>query len=127
MLVIVGGDFNAHPQEECVNFLQGRLPLEGARGALTDAWSTAGIGPAETFPSDNPHSRVDYLFYQAEPSVVVQEAKVIGRHPGEVSAHAAVVATFSISPPRDPKVPYEEEPVATLEPTGAGVRVLNGS
>ncbi|MHB9129795.1 MAG: endonuclease/exonuclease/phosphatase family protein [Armatimonadota bacterium] len=120
VLVVVGGDFHADPDEECLNFLQGKTMLDGQRGELVDAWITAGIGPAATYPSNAPEKRVDYLLYQAEPSVIVQETKVIGQSPAEMSDHAAVVATFSISPTRDPQMPFEEEPVASLEPTGGG-------
>ena len=50
VLVVVGGDFNAVPDERAILFLQGRIPLDGQYGALVDAWTIAGIGPAETFP-----------------------------------------------------------------------------
>jgi len=120
VLVVVGGSFNAQPEETPILFLQGKIPLEGMRGALVDAWITAGIGPAETFPSDAPSRRIDYVFYQAEPSVIVQETKVIGRYPIPLSDHNAVVATFSISPTRDMMLPIGEEPVGSLEPTGGG-------
>ena len=120
VLVIVGGDFNAMPNENSIAFLQGKLMLEGKRGGLVDAWHTAGIGPPETFPSTEPRARIDYLFYQAEPSVVVQEARVVGRRPVEMSDHAAVVATFSISSSSNRDFPLTEAPVETLEPTGGG-------
>ncbi|OPZ87661.1 MAG: hypothetical protein BWY76_00348 [bacterium ADurb.Bin429] len=77
---------------------------------------TAGIGDAETYPTFAPHARIDYIFYQAEPNIIVQETKVIGRNPYELSDHAGVVATFAISPSREPILPEEVEPVATLEP-----------
>lgn len=117
VLVIVGGDFNAPPTEQSIAFLQGKIDIDGKRGELVDAWHTAGIGPPETFPSAEPRARIDYLFYQAEPSVVVQEARVVGRRPVEMSDHAAVVATFSISPSHDREIPLAEAPVETLEPT----------
>ena len=60
------------------------------------------------------------IFYQAEPSVIVQEVRVIGRQPVEMSDHAAVVTTFSISPTRDQELPFVEEPIGSLEPTGGG-------
>lgn len=116
VLVVAGGDFNARPDEDAVRFLQGVTTLESQCGALTDAWVTAGIGDAETYPTYAPQARIDYIFYQAEPSIIVQEAKVIGRSPYELSDHAGVVATFSISPTRQPVMPEEVEPVATLEP-----------
>lgn len=121
VLVVVGGNFNTLPEEKPILFLQGNIPLEGIRGQLVDAWTTAGIGPAETFPSSAPVRRIDYVFYQAEPSVIVQETKVIGRAPTLLAEHAAVVATFSISPTRDLALPVGEEPVGSLEPTGGGV------
>lgn len=120
VLVVVGGDFNARPAEECVLFLEGRTPMEGMCGALVDAWDTAGVGPEHTFPVDAPSARIDYVFYQAEPTVIVQETKVVGLLPDTMSDHAAVVATFSISPSRDQQLPFEEEPVGSLEPSGGG-------
>ena len=120
VLVIVGGDFNALPAEDSVAFLQGKVAMEGKRGGLVDAWHTAGVGPSETFPSTEPRARIDYLFYLAEPSVVVQEARVVGRRPVEMSDHAAVMATFSISSASDRDLPLLDAPVETLEPTGGG-------
>ncbi|MHB0939344.1 MAG: endonuclease/exonuclease/phosphatase family protein [Armatimonadota bacterium] len=120
VLVIVGGDFNAPPSENSIAFLQGKIDVAGKRGGLVDAWHTAGIGPPETFPSAEPRARIDYLFYQAEPSVVVQEARVVGRRPVEMSDHAAVIATFSISSSSDHEYPFSEAPVDALEPTGGG-------
>lgn len=116
VLVVVGGDFNAAPGEDPIRFLQGNLALDSTRGALVDAWSTAGVGEADTYPAHAPHARIDYIFYQCEPSILVQETRVIGRPPETLSDHAGVVTTFSISPTRDPLDPVEAEPVATLEP-----------
>jgi len=125
VLVIVAGSFGAAPQEQTIGFLQGHGPRHsGIPCNLTDAWRTAGIGPPETYPSHDPRERVDYIFYQAEPSVTVQEARVFGRHPMEMSDHAAVVATFAISPTTERDFPLEDEPVASLEPTGGGRRSL---
>jgi len=126
VLVIVGGDFNAMPQESSIAFLQGKSAFDGKRGGLVDAWHTAGIGPCETFPSAEPKARLDYLFYLAEPSVVVQEVRVVGRRPVEMSDHAAVMATFSITPATDRDFPLTEAPVETLEPTGGGAGGLFG-
>ena len=120
VLVVVGGDFNARPQERAIGFLQGKEVIERMHGELTDVWSHAGVGPGETFPAGAPTARIDYIFYQAEPTVIVQEAKVIGMNPREMSDHAALVATFSISPSRDPGGQFVEEPIGSLEPTGGG-------
>ena len=121
VLVIVAGSFCATPTEHAITFLQGQGALNGSLPCnLTDAWRTAGIGPPETYPSHTPRERVDYIFYQAEPSVTVQEVRVFGRHPMEMSSHAAVVATFAISPAAERDLPLADEPVATLEPTGGG-------
>jgi len=124
VLVIVGGDFNAPPTEKAIAFLQGKIDIEGKRSELVDAWHTAGIGPPETFPSAEPRARIDYLFYQAEPSVVVQEVRVVGRRPVEMSDHAAVIATFSISSSSDHELPFAEAPVDALEPTGGGAGLV---
>jgi endonuclease/exonuclease/phosphatase family metal-dependent hydrolase len=120
VLVVVGGNFNAQPLEKSMAFLQGKETIEGLRGELTDSWLQAGIGPAETFPSEQPEQRIDYIFYQAEPSVIVQEAHVIGRGADIMADHAAVVTTFATSPARDQETPFVEEPVGSLEPTGGG-------
>lgn len=120
VLVIVGGDFNAAPNETAIHFLQGKEAIEGMYGQLTDCWAQAGVGPEETYPSDAPRARIDYVFYQGEPTVIVQEVKVIGRRPAEMSDHAAVVATFTISPARDQETPFIEEPIGSLEPVGGG-------
>lgn len=120
VLVVVGGDFNAAPDDRPIAFLQGKAPLLGKRGGLVDAWHTAGIGPSETYPSAAPRTRLDYIFYQAEPSVIVQEARVVGRRPVEMSDHAAVIATFSIMPTSDRDLPLVGTPVDALEPTGGG-------
>ncbi len=116
LLVVVGGNFNVPPQHDAIAFLQGKIAVANKRGGLADAWTTAGIGPAETFPSAAPSARLDYIFYQAEPAVVVQEARVIGRRPVEMADHAAVIATFSISHATEHELPFDAQPVATLEP-----------
>jgi endonuclease/exonuclease/phosphatase family metal-dependent hydrolase len=116
VLVVVGGDFNARPTEASLQLLQGTLPGETMHGSLTDAWTTAGIGAPETYSTENPRARIDYILYQSEPSIIVQETRVIGHHPQEMSDHAGVVATFSISPTREMEAPVNAEPVATLEP-----------
>jgi endonuclease/exonuclease/phosphatase family metal-dependent hydrolase len=118
VLVVVGGNFNAPPDEPSIIFLQGRTVLDTLRTELTDSWTVAGIGPAATFPATAPTQRVDYIFYQAEPTVIVQEAKTLGAPPTAFSDHLAVVATFTISPSREPTSPFEEEPTGALEPTG---------
>jgi beta-glucosidase len=118
VLVVVGGDFNAAPHEDSIAFLQGKIAVGGIRGMLVDAWATAGVGPAETFPVDAPHTRIDYLFYLAEPSVTVQETRVIGLPPHPLSDHAAVLTTFAILPPREALIPGVEEPVGSFLPSG---------
>ncbi len=120
VLIVVGGNFNAPPEEPCIAFLQGRTPLDAQRAELTDSWTVAGVGPAATYPVETPAQRLDYIFYQAEPTVIVQEVKTIGGHPAAFSDHLAVVATFTISPSREPTAPFEEEPTGALEPTGGG-------
>ena len=120
VLVVLGGDFNATPAERTIRFLLGREIIDGMMGQMIDSWAQSGIGPEETFPAGQPRSRIDYIFYQAEPSVIVQEAKVVGRAPDEMSDHAAVVTTFAISPARDPVIPFDEEPVGSVHPVDRG-------
>ena len=125
VLVVVAGSLGASPREPAIDFLQGKGVMNGGlRGELVDAWHTAGVGPPETFPSAAPRERFDYIFYQAEPSVSVQEVRVFGRHPMEMADHAAVVATFTISPAPEHIFPLEDAPVASLQPTGGGRREL---
>jgi endonuclease/exonuclease/phosphatase family metal-dependent hydrolase len=117
VLVVLGSALGCEPRDEPAAFLQGTVAMGGVRGRLVDTWAVAGIGPGETYPTEHPTARLDYVFYQAEPSVIVQEARVVGRHPYHVAPHAAAMATFSISPSRDTRDPLEEEPVGAASPT----------
>jgi endonuclease/exonuclease/phosphatase family metal-dependent hydrolase len=51
--VLVGGDFNEGPDDQAVRWLSERV---------WDCFAAAGDGPGETFPSDGPTARIDYLF-----------------------------------------------------------------
>lgn len=52
-MAIVGGDLNAVP---------GTDEIEAVSLALADAWTLCGTGDGETFPSDAPVRRIDYVF-----------------------------------------------------------------
>ena len=119
--VFVGGDFNARPEDPAIQFLQGEMELEGVSGSLIDCWPQAGVGTEMTFPSDKPRARIDYIFYIAEPAVIVREVKVLGFAPDVLSDHAGVVATFDISPTAEQAISFDDEPVNSLEQVGESI------
>ena len=52
--LVVGGDFNATPDNPAL------APLQSV--GLRDAWTECGSGDGFTYPSDKPAKRIDYLF-----------------------------------------------------------------
>ncbi len=84
--VLIGGDCNETPDGQAVGFLAERH---------WDAWLLGGDVAGETFPSDDPTARIDYLFVSA--GIRVERVIV----PGGVDArsasdHRPVVAELSI-------------------------------
>lgn len=51
--VLVGGDFNAHPQD---------APIRYMTDALRDLGTSAGLGMINTWPAGRPNERIDYIF-----------------------------------------------------------------
>lgn len=107
---VVGGDFNALPDEENIRYLRGEQEKDGIVGALTDSWIIAGSGTGATYPSVTPKARIDYLFYMATKSVTVLSAQVVGLAPDIFSDHAGVLTTFQIIPAEEMLFEEEEEP-----------------
>ena len=64
--VVAGGDLNEGPTGDAVSLLSERL---------RDAWTRGGEGTGETFRSDGPRARIDYLFVTDH--VTVERAVVI--------------------------------------------------
>lgn len=84
--VLVGGDLNETPELRAATWIAERL---------WDAWLLGGDVAGETFPSDDPTARIDYLFVSA--GIRVERVIV----PGGVDArsasdHRPVVAELSI-------------------------------
>ncbi len=55
-MVIVAGDFNAHPEDP---------PIRALREALTDLGEQAGLAQQPTWPAADPRERIDYIFGRA--------------------------------------------------------------
>lgn len=82
--LVVGGDLNAHPEDA--------VPIAIAR-RYPDAWERArdGEDPGNTFPSDEPVARIDYLF--AGSALRPLRAWTAG---GTVSDHLMVIADLEL-------------------------------
>jgi endonuclease/exonuclease/phosphatase family metal-dependent hydrolase len=82
--VVVGGDLNAHPDDTMPAAIARRYP---------DAWAgvRVGQGHGNTFPSEEPVARIDYLF--AGPAVQPLRAWTAG---GTVSDHLMVIADLQL-------------------------------
>lgn len=73
--IIIGGDFNAYPDEECINKLRKRMTNISGNGL--------------TFPSDAPDCKIDYLFFAPKKGCDLISTQVIGHNP-QPSDHRAV-------------------------------------
>ena len=82
--IVVGGDLNAHPEDTMPAAIARRYP---------DAWEAAREGREDgnTFPSDQPVARIDYLF--AGPALRPLRAWTAG---GTVSDHLMVIADLEL-------------------------------
>jgi endonuclease/exonuclease/phosphatase family metal-dependent hydrolase len=86
MPCLLMGDFNAAPGADEL------LPLEDG---WVDAWSVAGSGPGFTFDPENdyarpweePAQRIDYLFVEADPRVLIHLAETAFAAPRFVRGH----------------------------------------
>jgi len=79
-LVILAGDINARPGSKTVETLKA-------------IWSDA-TNEEPTFPSDNPRSKIDYIFYRPAEMVCLKETRVIEEP--VTSDHAPVLAVLEI-------------------------------
>jgi endonuclease/exonuclease/phosphatase family metal-dependent hydrolase len=79
--VIVGGDFNATPDNPVLG------PMRKA--GLRDAWSECGSGPGLSYPADRPVKRIDYLFLSG--SLECAKAEVLET---QVSDHRPLLVTL---------------------------------
>jgi endonuclease/exonuclease/phosphatase family metal-dependent hydrolase len=79
--IIVGGDFNATPDNPVLE------PLR--RAGLRDAWQECGSGPGLTYPADKPVKRIDYLFLSGQ--VHCATAEVVD---SQVSDHRPLLVTL---------------------------------
>jgi endonuclease/exonuclease/phosphatase family metal-dependent hydrolase len=82
--VVIGGDLNAHPDDTIPVVIARRYP---------DVWEGVRDGQehGNTFPSDEPVARIDYLF--AGPAVQALRAWTAG---GTVSDHLMVIADLQV-------------------------------
>jgi endonuclease/exonuclease/phosphatase family metal-dependent hydrolase len=81
--IIVAGDFNATPESETYKRMT-------ADGHFMDVWNRVGKGPGHTIPSENPRSRIDYLFYRG---VAARKVEVLNSN---ASDHLPLLAEFVI-------------------------------
>ena len=91
--VVVGGDLNAHPAEVVPASIAARYPdaWERVRDGQ-DPGQDHGQDHGNTFPSDGPVARIDYLF--TGPALQPLRAWTVG---GTVSDHLMVIADLQVS------------------------------
>jgi endonuclease/exonuclease/phosphatase family metal-dependent hydrolase len=86
---VAGGDLNEGPDGRAVRFLFERL---------RDAWLLGGDAEGETFPSDRPTARIDYLF--VSDGIVVERVLVPpGPDARQASDHRPLVAELTLPGP----------------------------
>jgi endonuclease/exonuclease/phosphatase family metal-dependent hydrolase len=93
---IIGGDFDAAPENASIRFLTGKQSLQGRSTSWADAFEVAGEGLPYTWSSENPYvapfaaavfaqpehaRRIDYVFvgspFTWRPRVAVRSARVV--------------------------------------------------
>jgi endonuclease/exonuclease/phosphatase family metal-dependent hydrolase len=79
--IVVGGDFNATPDDAGLELLRA--------AGLRDAWAECGTGDGFTYPADEPARRIDYLFLGGE--LKCSSAEVIDT---QISDHRPVLVTL---------------------------------
>jgi endonuclease/exonuclease/phosphatase family metal-dependent hydrolase len=84
---IVGGDFNADPDQ--IDTSSGMVPN------FVDSWFVAGQGSRYTGFSPNPNMKLDYWFSDASGRATAQTSNV-QQNTGQVSDHLPVQATFLV-------------------------------
>lgn len=82
--VIIGGDFNFTPESESYKLI---------RTYFNDAAEMKG-NPQNTIPSDNPNTRIDYIFVSNKHNWKIIDVKVIS---SEVSDHLPVLVTLELT------------------------------
>ena len=87
--VVIGGDLNERPDGGAVAYLAERY---------RDAWLLGGDVDGETFPADEPTTRIDYLFV-SEGIVVERVIVPPGPDAREASDHRPVVAELTLPRP----------------------------
>jgi endonuclease/exonuclease/phosphatase family metal-dependent hydrolase len=84
--IVAGGDLNERPDGRAVGFLSERF---------RDAWLLGGDADGETFPAEDPTSRIDYLFLSS--GIVVERVLVPpGPDAREASDHRPLVAELTL-------------------------------
>jgi endonuclease/exonuclease/phosphatase family metal-dependent hydrolase len=84
--VILVGDLNATP---------GAPEIRTLVEDLVDVWEAAGVGEGHTYPTEDPHFRIDYVMQSAD--VVARSIAVIGSPlSGTASDHLPVVADVAL-------------------------------
>ena len=84
--IVAGGDLNERPDGRAVGFLSERF---------RDAWLLGGDADGETFPAEDPTSRIDYLFLSD--GIVVERVLVPpGPDAREASDHRPLVAELTL-------------------------------
>jgi endonuclease/exonuclease/phosphatase family metal-dependent hydrolase len=84
--IVAGGDLNEKPDGRAVGFLSERF---------RDAWLLGGDADGETFPADDPTSRIDYLFLSD--GIAVERVLVPpGPDAREASDHRPLVAELTL-------------------------------
>ena len=87
--IVAGGDLNEEPDGRAVGLLSERV---------RDAWLLGGDADGETFPADEPTSRIDYLFVSE--GIVVERVLVPpGPDVREASDHRPLVAELTLPEP----------------------------
>ena len=86
---LVGGDFNADPDQIDTT--------QGMGGAFVDSWSIAGSGPNLTASTPSPTMKLDYWFADAGGKAQPNWSSVVTTT-GTVSDHYPVTASFTVHP-----------------------------
>ncbi|RMH18235.1 MAG: hypothetical protein D6696_13510, partial [Acidobacteria bacterium] len=93
---VIAGDLNAAPGAAAIARLR--------RAGLIDAWSEAGVGDGETYPSPAARERIDYLWIT--PDLAVSKVRVL---PSLASDHLPLTAEIRLRGPAGSR----EEPALT--------------
>lgn len=78
---IILGDLNTRPEEDEIQLL--------FDAGLVDSWSVAGSGAGNTYSSDDPFKRIDWIWHT--PDMISQDAKVLRSN---ASDHLPVIVTI---------------------------------